>query len=264
MKRSLWLFCGAMALCGASQAASKTDILRGGLGFLFPDHNSFSNPGQFSISHGMAMEADYSREDSTQLQNLTPSLVYGNGKVGLGAFGSRTGTNLTAKNGSLDVIGAGAGVALAKERLTLGVGYDRVISSSPQNDGNLRVEATLNGPQRKGPAFGVEATTTLGSTHIAGVTAAAGYSFRSNVSIEAVFKNYDTRQFKNSTLSGFVNWADNMFYLGAGYTYLNLNSLNEIEGRLGVMLGRFVDVSVFAAKVFKGELSYGGSLRASF
>src|SRR4051812_29699986 len=95
--RTLKIFVSFVILFAAvtAQARGGGNIMRGGLGFLFPDHNSFNNVGQFAADHGMAVEALYARTNQGGgPQTILPSFVYSNGAMGLGFYGSHTGTSL--------------------------------------------------------------------------------------------------------------------------------------------------------------------------
>jgi len=89
---------------------------------LFEDANDFTNPAQIALAHGAAIEGYYTRQNPSGAQSVTPSFVWGNGKVGLGAYGTRSGTNLGSASQSMDSIGGELGVALAQDHLTMGVG----------------------------------------------------------------------------------------------------------------------------------------------
>jgi hypothetical protein len=105
----------------AAMAKGTSNLSRGGYGFLFPDANSFNNGGQMAGTVGTAIEGYYTREDQSKDQTLTPSVVWGSGRVGLGAFVSRNGTSLTGNaSAHSDSAGAGLGVSLASGRVTVG------------------------------------------------------------------------------------------------------------------------------------------------
>lgn len=257
-----------VCLVPTNSFAKKTHILRGGFGFLFPDHNSFANPGQFAITHGAAFEASYSQASIGSVKGLNSSFVLGKGKWGMGVFGSRVGTAIDSPATSADVVGGGIGFSILKERMTLGVSYVRSIDVAQTSDGAASVSLTMNGPKRMGPTIGLGATTSLnaaGGDQQSGVIG-FGYTFKSNVNLEA---NYNQNNFRNTddfTASGFVNYGAKYFYFGAGYSYLNVAGDHQIKGRIGFLLGRFVDFSVFADQTLEsgGALTYGVSLRASF
>lgn len=270
MKKSVILLIGLMILvpsiCQGAKAA--TGILRGGYGFLFPDHNSFLNPGQMAISYGAAFETSYERADLTDGQSVTPSFVFGTGTFGLGAYANRLGTQLEDGATSVDSVGGGLGVALFKSRLTLGAAYARSIDAYQMSDGTGWVTVTYNGPQRKGPAIGVAATTTVnlaGGDH-QGALAAIGYSFRSNRSLEVVARLNDIRDTDSYVGGAYGTFGMDFLYVAGGYEYTNLTAQHRAAARLGFIIGRFIDISAFGTRVLTkvGETTYGGSLRASF
>lgn len=250
----------------SAHADKSTKIIRGGQGFLFPDNNSFTNPGQFPLSYGMAFETGYTKVNGTSDQQLTPSFVYGNGQLGLGAFYARSGTDLGSN--ATSAIGAGAGVSFLKNKLTFGASYTRSLETIRTDDGTLGFTANLNGPQRMGPSLGVGFGTTLGSTTTNTQTGnvAVGYSFRSNQSIEGglKFNNLsDTSDFDPFFAGTF---GSQYVYFGTSYTYLKATTEHQVGGRLGFILGRYIDVSAMATYVLKtgGAASYGATVRASF
>jgi hypothetical protein len=268
MKRSL-SFAFAVAFCFASSAYAdkSTKIIRGGLGFLYPDHNSFSNPGQFPLSYGMAVEAGYGRTNGSSSQTLTPSFVYGNGKVGVGGFYSRGGTDLLGSSASSSV-GFGLGVSFLKDKLTLGAKYDTSLESTRTNDGNLAVTVNLNGPQRKGPSLGLGVGTTISADggDRQNATASLGYSFRSNNSIEAGLTFNDIRDTADFSPFFAGTFGSQYLYLGGSYTYAKAAEDHMVAARLGVILGRYLDLSAQASYVLEtgGAATYGATVRASF
>lgn len=267
MKKASFLFLVVAAAFSLPAYADKsTKIIRGGLGFLFPDNNSFVNPGQFPLSYGMAIEAGYGRVNGTSDQSLTPSFVYGNGQLGLGVSYSRSGTDLGST--STSSLGAGLGMSFLKDKLTVGASYTRSLETPRTDDGTLGFTANLNGPQRMGPSLGVGFGTTLGATsaNVQTGTLGVGYSFRSNQSIEGglTFNNLsDTSDF-NPFFAG--TFGSQYVYLGGSYTYLKTSTDHKVGGRLGFILGRYIDLSATATYVLKtgGAATYGATVRASF
>jgi len=266
MKKSSFLVLVLAAVFTTSAFADKsTKIMRGGLGFLFPDHNSFANPGQFPLSYGMAIETGYTRVNGSSAQGLTPSFVYGNGQVGLGAYYTRSGMDLGSSASSS--IGAGVGASFLKDKFTMGAGYSRSLDSTRTNDGTIQVTANLNGPQRKGPSVGVGFGTTLGAaTNVRTGTASVGYSFRSNDNIEAgvLFNNLSSFSDFDPYFAGTV--GSQYMYLGGTYRYLKTAEQHQAGARIGFILGRYIDLSASASYVLVsgGASSYGATVRASF
>ena len=258
--------------CFFSLAASamESGINQGGLGFLFPDANSFSNPGAFSGEYGTSIQGAYSRSSATGGdQEFTPSAVYGNGKFGIGAYGSRTATNLTEPTDAADQIGAAMGVGIIHDKLDFGLGYSRYISANPANNGVATASLTLHGAKDMGPSLGVAFNDTFNTngTSTNGGTVAIGYGFKHNTSIEADATFLDLSNYKDVVLGAFVNVGSQMVYLSAGYEYWNeFTFKNEILGRLGFILGKNVDFSVTAGDFLEtgATLNYGATLRFSF
>lgn len=267
MKKSTVLVVFAAVFASSAFADKSTKIIRGGLGFLFPDHNSFANPGQFPLSYGMAVEAGYSRTNGSSQQSLTPSIVYGNGQVGVGAFFARSGTSLTDES-STNSIGAGLGASFLKDKFSVGASYTRDLSDTRTSDGTVNVTANLNGPQRKGPSVGVGVGTTLNATggDYQTANASVGYSFRSNDNIEAgvVFNNLRNTSDFDPVFAG--TFGSQYMYMGVSYRYKKLAEDHVVGARLGFILGRYLDLSASASYVLEtgGEANYGATLRASF
>lgn len=240
------------------------NILRGGVGFLFPDHNSFVNPGQFAATNGMAVEALYSTSNVPgAVQGARPSFVYGNGAFGLGANWTRSGANLST---GTDSIGAGLGFALVKGRATVGLGYDRQLGAGAGN-GDINVTLTFNPANRRGAAFGLGYKTTLGSG-VNGLTAGLGFAFGtgSNFEVDATWANINTLgTFDGSAV---FTTAKRFFYMGGGYVMNKAATMTHgLTGRFGFVLGTSIDLSAMATKYFvsgSNSFAYGGSLRASF
>lgn len=262
--KSLFVFLVLFGFGTNTYAAGGAGINRGGLGFLFPDNNSFVNPGQFADSHGMAVEGFYSRSNLTGAgHSISPSFVYGNGMMGVGVYGTRTGTDLLGA-GNTDTVGAGLGVALLKGRATLGVRYDKTLGMT--DNGVASATVTLNPAQRKGVAIGVGYTRNITST-ASSLVAGAGYSFMSNNNLEVNITFPDINTLSNWNLAAYVTTMKGIGFLGAGYVMAKAATTSHgVSGRLGVVLGRSVDVSVWGATYFVtgSPILYGGSLRASF
>jgi hypothetical protein len=258
------LFFGLSALSVARDA----NIERGGLGFLYPDQNSFINPGEFATAHAMSVQGAYeTNTKSSGPEEAVPSFVYGNGMFGLGVEGVRSAPNVTSSTNATDLLEAGAGVSLIKERLTLGATYGRFVNADNGNAGVAGGTLTLQSPNRHGPSLGVGYNSTIGlATNTQSTTAAVGYSWRSNKNFEANVYFNDMKNMKNYNVAAFFTTAGNNVYAAGGYEWLNLTSQHEVLGRLGVVLGMKFDVSVLLGYIFTNgnPITYGFSARISF
>ncbi len=264
MMRSRTLFIGLaiLSLGTPSFARGGGNIMRGGLGFLFPDHNSFANPGQFAESRGMAIQAAYTKMDSPTLHSVAPSFVYGNGAMGLGVYGARTGTTLGT---GADQIGAGLGFSLLKGRMTFGLGYDKQLGVGTGN-GDISAQLNFNPANRRGAAFGVGYRRTLGST-VQSLSAGLGYSFMSNKNLEVDIAFPSVSSFSNFNLGAYFTTMAKFFYLGGGYLMSKQGTtVHGAAGRLGFVLGSSFDFSGTIGKYFGAgnPTTWGGTLRASF
>jgi len=258
-------------LTSVSQAGGKSTLSRGGLGFLFPDHNSFINPGQFALDQGGAFQAGYDTASvlGFTVVSVTPSFVWGNGgRFGFGVYGNRAGISLTDSTGYTDSVGAGMGVALVKEKLTLGLRGIRDLSTGATSDGTVGASLNLNGSKRNGFTAGVGVQTTLNQavaeTRVA--TAALGYGFKSTSAVEAVATLNNIDDTNDWSMAGYLNLSGQMFYFSGGASYGNLLQNTSVEGRAGFVLGNRFDVS--AKVVYPLETGgipvYGGTARLAF
>lgn len=239
----------------------------GGLGYLFIDPNSFNNPGQVPLVGGAHLEIAYEKIDGSQYQSLTPSFVWGNGKFGIGVFATRMGTDLGQSQMANDYVGGEIGVAMASERLTVGLKSYRSISVGQMNDGYADVALNWNGMKRVGFSLGVNAGTTLNNAvkEVKHGGASLGWGFNALYSLEA---HYEMRDFDDSNdyvLSVFANAGAKNYYASAGANHYALLKVNELEARLGLNFGWF-DLSFMGSKVLDANYAYtyGGTLRVNF
>src|SRR3989338_7425988 len=147
-------------LSGSCFAKGAGPIERGGLGFLFSDNNNFVNPGLFGSSRAFAMDAKYDTASNGITKGVSTSAVFGSGAVGIGAFGSRSGSNLSTSGSYADTAGVGLGLGMAKGRVLIGAGYRRGVSTGQTDDGRVNATMTFKNSD-KGVAFGLGATTEL-------------------------------------------------------------------------------------------------------
>lgn len=273
MKRSyVFVLALALAFSFGAQGARKMKVIRGGLGFLYPDHNSAANPGQMSRDDGTSLEAKYTRtSDATPVQSLTPSLAYSNGRLALFAVGTRSGSSFDPDQ-STDVAGGGIGFSLGKRRVVnVGASYFTSLESTGTNLSTVKGTINLNPARDQGMSLGVAVGTTMGGTTnpIAG-TIGLGYSGKNrNNNIEANLTFNDISATDNYTLSGFFTLGGAMYYFGGGYKHTNVGttSSGEAVGRLGFVLGRGGNVDISALGNYdlqSSVVTYGGSLRVNF
>lgn len=277
MKRSYVLvFALAFVVSIGAQGARKMKLIRGGQGFLYPDHNSPNNPGQLSRDDGTSMEAIYTRRESSGVttQSLSPSLAYSNGRLGILLKGTRSGTSFDSDN-STDDIGGALGFSLGRKRaVNIGASYFTTLGSTPGGGtpvGNIEGTINLNPSRGSGVSLGVGVgTTTGGTTNPIGAQVGLGYAGRNrNNNIEANLKFNDINATDNYILSGFFTLGGGSYYFGGGYkhTSTGTTSTGDVVGRLGVVFGRAgsVDLSALATyPVQSGVPTYGASLRANF
>lgn len=254
-----------IVLAGAVYAKGASNIQRGGLGFLFPDHNSFVNPGQFATAHGSALQLGYEQQSSTGgAKSAFPSFVYGNGNFGFGVAAARTGTSLTSSGSYSDTITPGLGFSLMKERMTVGASYTRSITTGAVGDGTIGATVTFQGARRMGASVGVGYNRTLG-TNASSAVVGFGYGFQSSNALEFNLTLNDLNTVGDWTGAGYFNLAKDWFYMGAGYSYTKLTQVSAGQARLGFVLGK-VDLSGLISAPFTsgGTMTFGGTLRAAF
>jgi hypothetical protein len=253
----------------AAMAKGTSNLSRGGYGFLFPDANSFNNGGQMAGTVGTAIEGYYTREDQSKDQTLTPSVVWGSGRVGLGAFVSRNGTSLTGDaSAHSDSAGAGLGVSLASGRVTVGGTISKSLATGQTNDGVVNASLNYNGNKGQGFHMGGGFGTTLNSTtgtELRTATLAMGWGFSgANVELDYKLKDLDHTS-NNYETSAYLNFGGSSYYVSTGYTYDKPSTNSSVSGRLGYLVGA-VDFSVHAEHTFVtgSNPNYGASLRTTF
>jgi hypothetical protein len=284
---------GLLLLTTAAHAENRNMMRRGGLGFIYTDFNSFNNVGEFALDKGVAAQIEgmttLSSTSSTTSTSpsspggnastttssgntLTaePSLVMSNGKVGFGIKDDRVGTNLTTSGNYSDVIEAGLGAALIKDRVTLGVDYSKTISGSVPDNGVVGADLTIQGAGRTGAAIafgGSQELSAVSGTNLTTAKGAIGYGFRNRTSIEAdiVFNNVMNNS-KDYTLSGFFTTEARVIYFSGGVQYQALSAVTSVLGRLGFVLGKYVDFSVIGSFPFASgnNPTLGGTFRVVF
>ncbi|MBI4403533.1 MAG: hypothetical protein HY537_05200 [Deltaproteobacteria bacterium] len=275
MTKFLWV-CVLVIASSAAFGAKNTMMRRGGVGFLFLDHNNLgANPGHLAQDVGTGIEIGYTRQkvgttDSTA-QTLTTSVAYGNGNLGIGVFGNRASTDLTKGDLSADTVGAALGGSFAKQQLTVGASYQRTISSGTTNNGAFLGSLVYSGAGGTGIAIGAQADLTLAKagSNTVGATGAIGYAFKDRLSsVEATFNFPDVNRTSEYIGSGYLNVGYKIMYFGGGYNYIKTSAtgVSQAQGRVGVLLGSYVDLSAVAQYQFVSgsTLAYGGTLRASF
>jgi hypothetical protein len=266
MKKVLvFLLAVAMPVVGFAKGSN---MQRGGLGYLFPDANSFNNPAQFATTKGTAIQAEYTRGDTDPADQVaTPSFVYGNGKVGFGAKIDRAGTSLTESGSYEDALTGGLGFALGQS-FTVGASYSKVITSGTTSPDTLNGFVTLN--PGKGKGFGITGgyTQTLNTaTPTKGLTGAIGYKFNDNSNIEGGLL-MDLDDTTAMSFFGALTVGNGKWYGSARFDYDNSSTDMNLSGRLGLMLGQKVDISGTLTKALPasgtGGMNFGGTFRVAF
>ena len=264
------LICTFSFLSATTQGKGTAAFSKGGSGFLFSDANSFNNGGQMAQTMGTAVEGYYTRHNQLNTQSFTPSAVWGSGKVGLGAFASRSGSALTgADSVHADSAGAGLGVSLAQGRVTVGGTMSRSLDTAQSNDGTVNAALNYNGSKGMGFHMGGGFGTTLNSssnTETRTATLALGWGFSSMANFEVDYQLKDLDNTSNNyTVGSYLNFGGSSYYIGTGYIYDKPSEESSVSGRLGYVMGS-LDFSVHGEHTLLDGQSpyYGATLRAAF
>jgi len=269
MKNSIVVFLAVLMVVPAF-ADKRGNVLRGGLGFLFPDANRFVNGGQNALNKATSVEANYLRKDQTQLQNLTASLAWANGQAGLGAAVSRAGQTLSDTDTSSDAMSAQGGMVFGGGQVTLGGVYQHSLEAGVVGEDVVSGQLNVNlGKPGQGWVMGVGASTTLGrDTNTKTGTAALGYTFSSGLALEG---SYQVDDFSNSAnnyrYTAATVYNGSSWYGAAQYSAVTQSGTHpdSISARLGGVWGK-VDLSaqVTKATYTGGNTTYGGTFRYVF
>lgn len=258
----------AVLMAMPALAEKKGNLLRGGLGFLFPDANRFVNGGQAALNKGTSLEVNYSREDKTKDQDLTASLAWANGQAGLGASVSRAGSVLAEPDSTNDKMYAQGGFTFGQ--VTAGAVYEHSLETGVV--GQDKVSGQLNvhlGKPGQGWVLGAGASTTLGrATNTKTGVAALGYGFNSGLMLEA---GYQVDDFSDST-NNYTYTASALYNANSWYGAAQYNAVTQsgthpdsVSARLGAVWGK-VDLSAQLTKqtFTGGDTTYGGTIRYAF
>ncbi|NBX75948.1 MAG: hypothetical protein EBQ92_05295 [Proteobacteria bacterium] len=269
MKNTIVVFLAVLMVAPAF-ADKRGTVLRGGLGFLFPDANRFVNGGQSALNKGTSLEANYSREDETKSQDMTASLTWGNGQAGLGAGVSRVGTTLSEPSTSADTMVAQGGFAFGGGQFTLGGVYQHSLETGVVGQDVVSGQLNVNlGKPGQGWVLGVGASTTLGrATNTKTGTAALGYAFGSGLMVEGGYQVDDFADSANNyRYTAAAVYNSNAWYGAAQYSAVTQSGTHpdSVSARLGGIWGK-VDLSAQVTKetYTGGDTTYGGTLRYVF
>lgn len=269
MKNSIVVFL-VVLMAVPAMAEKRGTVLRGGLGFLFPDANRFVNGGQTALNKGTSLEGEYNRTDQTKTQNASGSLVWANGQAALGAAVNRSGEKLDQPGTSEDRMSAQGGVAFGGGQFTLGGVYNHSLETGAVGEDDVSAQLNVHfGKPGQGWVLGVGAGTTLGrETNTRSGSAALGYAFSSGAMLEAGYQTNDLSDSKNNyryTVAGL--YSANSWYGAAQYNAVTVNGSrpDSVSGRLGVVWGK-ADLSAQVTKetFTGGDTSYGGTIRYVF
>ena len=263
MIKAYSFFALSLLLSTTALGASKSSISRGGFGFLYADTNHFNNPGLFSQLRGFAIAGDMEKNLDTDDISTSPSVVYGNGRVGLGVTAQRTGPN--PMNPGTSTVSAVAGFCFnfAKNMAMVGVGYERSIDGNAPNDGLVSGTITYQ-PTGKGFSIGGGYSMTINAdTDVKAAIGALGYAFNPMVQVEGTFAVNDLTDMTDYTIGGFLNITGRILYVTGGFTMENLSTEKTAMARLGFVLGNAVDISGYGSKllVTGSEYNVGGVFR---
>lgn len=266
-----FLILSVLYLAATAQAQDMT-IMKGGQGFLFPDFNEFTDPAHLTMSKGSAIQAKFAETQSTSaVQEGNVSFATSNGRVGFGAYGDASGASITDFSNTTQKAGAELAFDLVKDRVSLGVSYNRTLSSSATNDGTINGSMIIAGSKgtANGVALAIGAGTDLNaqSNPTQTATIALGYAFKENNNIEADVVFNDWSNLSDYTAGAFLTLGSQMVYFGVGAKYAALTQEKTFMGRIGLNLGKAADISAYGGYDMKSGSNtptYGGALRFSF
>ncbi|MFM8269382.1 MAG: hypothetical protein ACKN9V_04265 [Pseudomonadota bacterium] len=269
MKNLILVFM-AVLIAVPALAEKRGNIMRGGLGFLFPDANRFVNGGQTALNKGTSLEANYSREDKSKSQDLTASLAWANGQAGLGAAVSREGDTLSDPDTSTDKMYAQGGLAFGGGQFTLGGVYEHSLETGAVGDDKVSGQLNVHlGKPGQGWVLGVGASTTLGrETNTKTGTGALGYAFSSGLMLEGGYQVDDFSDSANNyRYTAAMVYNSSAWYGAAQYNAVTVSGTHpdSVSARLGGVWGK-VDLSAQVTKenYTGGDTSYGGTVRYAF
>lgn len=263
MIKACSLFFVFFLLSTTAMGASKSSISRGGFGFLFADTNHFNNPGLFSQLRGFSFTGDFEKDQDAGEVAAGSSMVFGNGRVGLGAFAERRGWDIQETATTTDSAGAGFGFNFAKNMAMVGVGYQRSIDQYAPSDGTVSGTLTYQ-PVGKGFSIGGGYAMTINAdTDVKSAIGALGYSFSPMVQVEGTFTMNDINDTSNFTAGGFINVTGRFLFATGGFTLDNPSAVKTAMARVGFVLGNVVDISGYGSKVLEtgSEYNFGGVFR---
>lgn len=249
-------------------AEKKAGFLRGGFGFLFPDANQFVNAGQMALNKGTGVAANYVREDETDSQSATPSVVWANGHWGFGAGVTRSGMDLDNAQVSSDQLSMQAGTAVANN-LTFGTVYRRSLDTAVVGEDHVSSQLNIHFGKGGGLVLGMGVGTTLGrETNTRDGRVALGYSHASGFMTEVGYEinNFELPSSEYTYTGSLVYNAKNWYFAGQ-YNHVKSGDTEPNNGaaRLGLLMGQ-VDLSAQVARetYTGGNTTYGGTFRVVF
>ncbi|MBI1861593.1 MAG: hypothetical protein HYR96_11815 [Deltaproteobacteria bacterium] len=260
-----------MALLISTVCFAKSGMIeRGGLGFIYTDNNSFANPANFGEVKGFSIDGKYTTANSNASLGATASAVYGTGSFGIGAYDNRSGSSLTSTGFFSDSAGVGLGVGLMHGKVLVGAGYRQTVSGTAADTGGVNASVTVK--NEKGISFGVAGSQQLGSvsgTNKQTATAGVGFAASNGIMTELAMTLNNIAEMSNYTAGAFLTKGGQNAYVGLGYYYDSLGNggsgvaTHTGAARLGVILGRSFDMSIFAQYTFVAGATpaYGATIR---
>ena len=270
MKNQKLALLALVLICLPALAEKRGTVMRGGLGFLFPDANRFVNGGQLSTNKGASVQGSYTRSEDTSSQDANASLVWANGSAGLGAGVTRSGMELNDSITSSDSLSAQGGISLEGGQVTVGAVYSNSLESGVTDEGHLSGQLNLNlSKPGQGWVLGVNAGTTMGrTTNTTSGTVGLGYAFSSGLMFEGAYQVDDLSDSKNyHRYSGSFVYSGHSWYAAGQYNKVKEDTTNpdSASGRLGVVFGKAdLSAQVTQETYSGGDTTYGGTLRYTF
>jgi len=249
--------------------AANTPLARGGVGMMFPDTNNFSNPGQVALIPARSLELFYGRENSpVPSQAVGGSAVYSkNGVFAVWAYGNRSGSEISYIDTSNEVLGAGFAVAMSKQRLTLGLNYERPLDGGTTYDGLITTSINWNKAVRKGLVYGASYSYGLKDSYgTAMANLGVGWGFNYNFVTELNINFLDLYDLGNFGFTLALNSLWGKWYAGLGGAIVLSPGSTQVIGRLGYQFIKRFDLSAYGTAGLGGTAStgFGATVRFAF
>lgn len=256
---------------GARGEAYRKTVYYGGLGLLYADTTSSTNPGQIALEKGSSISASLQSQGTDTLTGSTVTTV--SETMAMGASYGQTSSQGISDKITFNTLTALAGVKAKRGKFTVGGSYTQNLNGSP-NYTAFKLGFNYNGRPTgyRGQRFGFALTTTeAGINHTNSFVVAGGRSWAKNNAWELHFIANDIRDISDFSLGAFYigkteeSYLFN-FYFATGYTHAVKTSVGSFAARLGYVYHRVDIAATVSYPLFSNNTrpTYGGVLRLIF